>query len=339
MLETNQGPLTFLRFGIQRKKSFLRDVSRAYDGLVLPANVLLYQYRSTPSAVLMCGKPFFVDPMSYLFGQPYEVFKQRVRQGEPKFKPSFQRLMQGHGLTPEDFLPYDYTALLRFLGRPGRNLEIFVENTLGFEWNKVWNTLREAADLMTEEQRAALTEARFRPAVLIPPYFLHEPSTTRGRQATTELNRRILEFCQLERGRWPSLFPMVFLRKEHLQARYRREIIDIYRRNDFQGYCVWVDEFDERLAKQDEISSLVELVGALSEGGKQVVMLYGGFFSLLLYYFGMTSVCHGLAYGEYRALGASAQQGSGPAPIRYYVLELHCFLTLENALTPLCQHD
>jgi hypothetical protein len=64
-------------------------------------------------------------------------------------------------------------------------------------------------------------------------------------------------------------------------------------------------------------------------------MLYGGFFSMLLYYFGLTAVCHGLAYGESRAIGASAQQGSGPAPVRYYVLELHRFLILDDALVVL----
>jgi hypothetical protein len=86
-----------------------------------------------------------------------------------------------------------------------------------------------------------------------------------------------------------------------------------------------------------DVRGLVELTRALAGDRRQVVMLYGGFFSMLLYYFGMTSVCHGLAYGESRSIGATAQQASGPAPIRYYVLELHRFLTLENALTVLRQ--
>jgi hypothetical protein len=61
-------------------------------------------------------------------------------------------------------------------------------------------------------------------------------------------------------------------------------------------------------------------------------MMHGGFFSLLLYHFGATCVSHGVAYGEAKSAMAAAQQGSGPAPVRYYVLELHRFLTLEDAL-------
>ena len=332
MLEARKGPSIFLRFGIQRKKSFLRDVSRSYDGLVLPANVLLYQYKSTPSVVFMCQKPYFVDPMSYLFGQPYEAFKQRATQGNTKFKPSFDRLLIGHGLTPATFLPYEYTTLLRFLQQPQGNLEVFVANTLGFQRDRVWETLRGASDLMTDEQKASLDEARFRPTFLIPPYFLYLPQNKRGVPPTTELNSRILDLCWQRRAEWDDIFPMVFLRRDQLSAEYREDVLALYKKNPFPGYCIWVDDFDERESTEPDVRGLIELTKGLAAGGAQVVMLYGGFFSLLLYYFGLTSVCHGLAYGESRSIGASAQQGSGPAPIRYYVLQLHCFLTLENAL-------
>ena len=33
-----------------------------------------------------------------------------------------------------------------------------------------------------------------------------------------------------------------------------------------------------------------------------------------------------------RTISASAQEKSGPAPVRYYLKDLHSFLTLENAL-------
>ena len=208
MIPDGRRPSIFIRFGIQRKKTFLKDVRSSYDGLVLPANVLLYQYKSTPSVVFMCDRPFFVDPMSYLFGQPYEEFKQRAKQGTRKFKPSFERLMQGHGLNPEDFLPFDYTALLRFLSGSNKNLETFVNNTLDFERNRVWQTLRDAKDLMSDEQKLELNEFRFLPCFLIPPYFLYIPPGHRGSPPTTELNRRILEVCWRERDNWGDIFPM-----------------------------------------------------------------------------------------------------------------------------------
>jgi hypothetical protein len=100
----------------------------------------------------------------------------------------------------------------------------------------------------------------------------------------------------------------------------------------FPGYCLWIAGFDERFATREEAVALVETVKKLAAGGAQVVMLFGGFFSLLLKKFGLSCVSHGLAYSESRALEASASQTSGPAPVRYYVLELHRFLTLEDSL-------
>lgn len=331
MLDQAGGPLTFLRFAIQRKKDFLRDIKNAFDGIVLTGNILLYQYRSTPMVIFGCRCPFFVDPMSYLFGQPYEDFKQRVKKG-PRFKVSFDRLMKGHGLSPEDFLPVDYTKLVGFLLNSERNLSVFIDRALGFQWNNVWDAVQAAMEFLPADQLGALNEAEFRPRFLIPPYFLYSPSTGTRRSATNELNAKILEYCWARREDWGDFFPVVLITKESLGTTFVDSVVETVKKSDFPGYCIWVEDFDERFAKETQIAGLIKLTQELSAGNHQVVMLYGGFFSMLLKYFGMTCVCHGLAYGEARTLGAAAQQGSGPAPVRYYVLELHRFLTLPDAL-------
>lgn len=331
MLDVEDRPLTFVRFGLQRKKDFLRDVRGAYDGLVLPANILLYQYKSTPSIVFMTRRPFFVDPMSYLFGQPFEQFKRRVRKG-PEFKPSFHRLMSGHGLNPEQFLNKSYEALLKLLDSSEKNRSRFTRNALSFQRDQVWTTICGARGLVADEDLESLVEDRFRPSFLIPPYFLFSGSS-RSQSVTTVLNEKILDVCQSQRSEWGDMFPMVFVKKEHLLNGLAGSAVEVVTRNEFPGYCIWVDDFDERAATMEEIAGLISLVRSLSgKEKKQVVMMYGGFFSMLLYHFGLTCVCHGIAYSEAKSLASAAQSSTGPAPIRYYILELHRFLTLENAL-------
>lgn len=331
MLDQAEGPLTFLRFAIQRKKDFLRDVRDAYDGIVLTGNILLYQYRSTPMVIFGCRRPFFVDPMSYLFGQPYEDFKQRVKKG-PRFKISFDRLMKGHGLNPEDFLPVDYTKLVGSLLSSQRNLSVFIDRALGFQWNNVWTAVQEAREFLPEDKQADLEEVDYRPRFLIPPYFLYSASTGTRRATTNQLNTKILEYCWAKREAWGDLFPVVLVTKDSLGTPFMDTVVAAVREHEFPGYCIWVEDFDERFATGTQIAGLIRLTQELSAGNRQVVMLHGGFFSMLLKYFGMTCVCHGLAYGEAKTLRAAAQQGSGPAPVRYYVLELHRFLTLPDAL-------
>ncbi len=43
MLKTKDEPLVFIRYGLSRKKGLLKDFNKLYDGLVIPANFLLYQ--------------------------------------------------------------------------------------------------------------------------------------------------------------------------------------------------------------------------------------------------------------------------------------------------------
>ena len=243
MFDAVNGPLTFLRYGLAKKKKFLRDVRNAYDGLTLPANILLYQYKSTPSVVTMCRKPFIVDPMSYLFGQPYEEFKKKVKLG-PAFKPSFKKLMEGHGLVSDDFLRYDYTRLIRFLQQNTNNIRIFSRNAIGFQRDTVWDGLNSNQDLMTEEQRALLTEDLCRPKVIIPPYFLYTFEPGGNLSITSKLNRQILKHCWEEMQGVGDLFPMVFLSRDCLTNDFYKLAAEIVLKYDFPGYCVWIDSFD-----------------------------------------------------------------------------------------------
>jgi len=334
MLRKTNYPMTFIRYGIARKKEFLRDVKNSYDGLVLPANILLYQYRSTPSVVFMCKKPFFIDPMSYLFGQPYEKFKKRVKKGAPEFKPSFYRLMKGHGMNPEEYLNIGYTELLRKLNKSENDIRSFVDNCFNFQWNNVWDVVQQSTDLLTEEEMLSLKEEDYRPVFLVPPYFLYgyEPDSV-----TTALNEKILNYCWQEKSGQYRVYPMVFIDKQQLISPSIHRIINIVRKYHFPGYVLWIEDFDERFVSKEQVINLIKLVNQLSEDNAQIVMLFGGFFSTVLTYYGLSCVCHGIAYGESRSILASTQERSGPAPIRYYMRDFHTFLPIESALIVLRQ--
>ena len=56
-----------LRFGLQRDKETIRNLSDKLDGLVIPAHILAYQ--SDVTATFMASfsdMPFIIDPMTYL---------------------------------------------------------------------------------------------------------------------------------------------------------------------------------------------------------------------------------------------------------------------------------
>jgi hypothetical protein len=184
--------------------------------------------------------------------------------------------------------------------------------------------LRGSDEFLSDTQRELLNSGRYRPSFVIPPYFMHT-----GDPVLRDMNLRILSMVNGYEA--ADVFPMLLIKNESLSLAAVANILVEISDFDFSGYCVWIDDFDEREATRPQIDAFIHLIEGLRKRADQIVVMFGGFFSMVLHHFGVTCVCHGLAYGEARALEASTQSSSGPAPVRYYVRDLHRFLTLENA--------
>jgi len=323
-------PRVFIRYGIARKQSLLKDVRRAFDGIVLPGNVLLYQYNSTPSVIMNCNLPYFVDPMSYLFGQPYEDFKRRTKKGN-RYKPSFIKLLKGHGLS-DNHLRLQHSELMKLLLDDPQIMHSFVENALNFQQSSVYESLKTNREMISPQNLPRLDDGSLYPTFYVPPYFLFSTGNN-GHGTATDLNRAIIEYCWGNREHWSPIFPLAFVHKRQLESTIALDsIISDLKNHDFPGYCVWIDDFDEKRATEPQIAGFIRLIKSLAFPNSRVVIMHAGYFSLVLHQFGVSGICHGLAYGEALSATAAARRGSGGPPIRYYLKDLHHFLTLPDAL-------
>ena len=97
----------------------------------------------------------------------------------------------------------------------------------------------------------------------------------------------------------------------------------------------WVPGFDERKVSVSQLRELRRVVSAVS-GERQVVNLYGGFYSILLSKFGLNGFNNGLGYSESRDW--PTLDATGAAPARYYVRRLHAYLPTTTA-TVLVEQD
>ncbi|WKZ60535.1 MAG: hypothetical protein QY309_03455 [Cyclobacteriaceae bacterium] len=324
MLKQSKELQLFLRYGLSRKKDLLKDMKPTYDGLIIPANILLYQYKGTPAVIYTTGQPFAVDPMSFLFAHPLSDFKKRIAKGSQKFKPSFAKLVTGYGENPEFFLSTDYRTLVEYLTKNEKRLSPFVDNCLEFQWSLVQSTISKSKDLLPEG-----VEPDVRPAFLAPPYFAYSAG-----DGAAKLNAKILEYvASHERWKKLDLFPVIFAERKNLNDEFVEHIRTEVTKYNFKGHCIWIDNFDERDARKNEIISLGNLIKLLARDGKQTLIMYGGFFSMLFFKFGLTGISHGIAYSESKSMFSMVRQSSGAAPVRYYIPMLHQFVTIENALT------
>jgi len=336
MLEGDKFPQIILNYGMSRKKALLKDIGGIYDGIKIPGNILLYQYRGTPAFIFTNQKPYFVDPMSYLFGQPFSSFKRQTKAGL-NFKPSFRKLLEGHGFNSKEYIDSNSVVLLDSIFKSEKTLAEFVTCATEFQLNAVSGGLDDIKALMTLEEFENLSTGMMRPQICLPPYFLYSQNFSAVRNITTaiELNSRILSATLEIVDPSVDLFPVILINRDELITSYADEVADALLGLGFPGHCVWIDGFDERYASREEVLALANFIRKLAgenESKKQVVLLYGGFFSLLLHHFGLSAICHGLSYGESRKIGASANKFSGPAPRRYYIRDLHRFFTLDDSL-------
>lgn len=326
-------PENYIRFGMQRKKDFLKDAQKAFGGLVIPANILLYQYKSIPATIYgFNGKPFIIDPMSYLFGQEFEAFKRKLDDGSYEFKPSFSKLMINHGMDVSTFIGLNYKELLGHLKKPG-NMKAFVDNCLSFQSDFALNNFKiHSKGLIAEDTK--IDASLLKPQFLIPPYFLNDSDS-----ATESLNTEILNYCAGLKTDIP-IHPLLFISKADLNSGHAHELAKAYSAKSFPNYCLWVNEFDELDATKDEVEKLIDVVWTLSKGNTApIFVLYGGYFQMSLKSFGVKTVAHGTLFSESKSSKAAVRKGSGPAPIRYYVPHLHDFLTLEGATIVLRKLD
>jgi hypothetical protein len=94
--------------------------------------------------------------------------------------------------------------------------------------------------------------------------------------------------------------------------------------NALSNVCFfWITNFDERKVTEPQLRKLWQVVAARPEG-RELVNMYGGFFSICLRHAGLTGFGNGLTYSESRDWPALASTGA--APPRYYVRDLHAFL-------------
>lgn len=86
----------------------------------------------------------------------------------------------------------------------------------------------------------------------------------------------------------------------------------------------WITNFDERKASEEQLRHLWRVV-AEYPSDRSLINMYGGFFSICLGYAGLAAFGNGLTYSEFRDW--PALNATGAAPPRYYVRDLHAFLS------------
>jgi hypothetical protein len=300
----------YLSYGASDQET-VRLLRGSYDGLLVPGTVAAFQKEGTGGFVLSLsasgsGTPYVIDPRFPLFQQPIAVPK--------KSHDSLAAILglpdsaEERGTTPAWFT----TERLEAIAESWARFNCSYQDALGGKFEKYAKRLGEE---LKQEHAAG-------PLLVLAPYFV---------ALNDEWWRLSCDLYDATARHVSALAPgkmcvqVVAVESPHELERRLPEVGDVA--------AIWVSDLNElRAAASEDRARLVEYGRAIDDArrrNQRLFALYGGFFAVLLGNVGLGGLSHGIGYGESRAWEELPQ--SGPPPARYYLPELHRYVSVELA--------
>lgn len=277
------------------------------------------------------GKPVIIDPMAYVFAlRP----KQLLRPNNRTLRLSLKTLSAEYGplieayagtraLTPTDLLGdlnklKTFTVKVLDYQRKKLHGQLSLINPYYDKYN-LWET--------QEGERIEIAASVASPEVLIPPYFSFKEPGDGWYTTTLECAKEALSIREPGQPVFPTLlFTSDLLESTNLIDR----IAGDFGQQGFDGFFIWLNDFKEDAEGINRIKGLVRLVKKLSQGGRPVYKLYGGYLSVLFFAYGLKGFSCGLGYGMSKNVYAFGTGGRQPSP-KFYIPALHRSLELGDA--------
>lgn len=312
----------FYRYDFAVTQVFI-DLGSKYYGISVSAHILAYTPTSVVQILNETRKPFFVDPMTFVFARDLEniskngkikrsYFKLIEEYGDPFSQCATDEHSVGNQLIPSQFKDangeLDISAINRICKRIlNCQSEKCVVTT---DFDKYKRILKKGSVPISVS-----------PIFLVAPYFFAD-------QYGGEWYNISLQFAKEARSLKgdAQLYPVICISNDILlnEAQILKVVNDY---EGFDGYLIWIDDLDEDNVSPPELKNLKTLISNLASYGKPVYSLYGGYLCDLLRKFGLSGYSSGICYGERRSVDVKG----GGAGNRFYIPTAHLKISDDQA--------
>lgn len=302
------------RFNVFAERQFF-EKKNLIDGLIVPAHVVAYYEISFPEFLRESNLPFLIDPVSYV----WDIEKRFITNDYGELKKSYGKLVEKLDCKVGRYLGQ---YRIRDVAITEPDFQEFVSKVLNFQLldsglkkpTRVQSIerLKERIRMIQGESPVEVEKRRAQPYALIPPYFFFRNLTEDGYQKTLYA----AQFAKSsDFGKGYKIFPCLCIDRAllHDEKQLGKIVADF---KDFSGIILWVSGFEEENASMGELRNLAVFVHSLSQQGSEVVNFYGGYFSLLLKYAGLSKMSSGICYSSSK--NVFSEVSGGGLPIRYY---------------------
>jgi len=304
----NQIPQHFMRFGIHSEKKFFYPppLRESYGGVALNGNLVAYSTKGVCSFMsnLLRDKPYFIDPITHAFGHHPQYISQQHESGKLVPKAAIKALSQQFGEPTATYVGQRSLSPKDFEGEIAKD---FTKRVLDFQKHSIDQGLQE-----TEDAKYLDVSART-PCFLIAPYFYMSSNSI---DIWIDLNLKFIDYA-VDSGYELPIFSEILVSEDvFFDADLRKLLTTKYADSPADGVLLWIEGFGERSGSDKALKGYSLFVEKLAESGKTIVVMYGGYFSIILRKFGVHAVCHGPGYGEEREV--TPVGGGIPRPKFYF---------------------
>jgi hypothetical protein len=312
-----------------RPGSSTREVLEEFKGYYygLHASVTMQHYMA--DFVGNCSIPFIADPCTYIFTLPAETHLNKNN----KLKKNILEMSTAYGNIFTQTVGQTSIQPWQINNSNGQISEI-IKNVIDYQkqifsgHDKLFNPDYEKYSIYYDKP-ASMDPVYSVPEILFAPYFL----INEVGDYWYDLNLKIAQEVQnLQKQSTEDLFPVICIEPKVLGDELKLgKLIEDFGKLKVKGYFIWIDGWKEEKTKEDRLLNYVKLVVGLSKAGKKLIKMYGGYFSMLLFQFGLTGITCGPGYGDSKSTMFFSFKGKKPFQPKYYVPKLHRAIEFADA--------
>lgn len=289
----------YLTYGATDQQT-ARELTGAYDGLIVPGTVAAFQREGTGGFVLsLSATP---DSPPYLIDPRFPLFQQRLVDPKKSHRALADLLEAPELIRDADPDPGDFSDEL---------IELIARNWVEFNTNyesKQDAKFKKYAELLEEEVDRSAAKG---PSGVIAPYLV-----SKGDEWWA-VSKKLMAATVAAAPPGLEVLRVVACASASELDRRLEDASD-------QRCIIWVSELKELEVLPGQLVDYAKGIRNASARGQSCFALYGGFFSVLLGVVGLRGACHGIGYGEHRSWPELHQ--SGPPPARYYAPRFHRYI-------------
>jgi len=298
----------------------------------VPAHIASYYTAFCAEFIGGLQKPYFIDPMTYVFAQDPAILKRALRDKKGKIiRDALKQKIKGN--TKRSYLKLierAYKGIVEQVVNQNRRMnpsdlgdaavaDELVQNVVAFQRSSL-SSLPAKYKKYAKYAVGRTLPTENLPMLIVPPYFY---------TANASWHRVNLDLAARAKALVSDLpvFGMIFCSTQTIEAS-GEQIVKDFGKIGLDGFILWVNDFSGMQGFK-QLRLVRDCVSSLANFQRPVISMYSDAFSLVLAYVGLTAYCCGICYAERKAADQDSEM-EGALPVRYYVKQLKKKVQIET---------